>query len=55
MESMTRLRIMRLLTEAKDRVSTTTYELPRILEARATTIENKLLDLIEDIRDLQTD
>lgn len=52
MESEKRLRVMRLLEEAKDRVSHLEYmALPRCLEARAMTIERKIVDLIEDIRD----
>ena len=47
-----RQRALRLLEEAKDRVNSVTYLLlPHQLEARAMTIERKLTDLFEDIRE----
>lgn len=53
MESMTRLRVMRLLTEAEDRVTNVTYEdIPARLKNRAETIRNKMVDLLEEIRDI---
>lgn len=56
MNSMTKPRIIRLLEESKDRINSITYMLlPRALEARAMIIERKLIDLLEDVRDLQTD
>lgn len=52
-DSMTRLRVMRLLEEAKSRVSSVTYQdMPLRLVRRAQTIENKLTDLVEDVREV---
>ena len=52
MDNLTRLRVMRLLTEAGDRVCNITYEdIPVKYKNRAETIRNKLTDLLEDIRE----
>lgn len=50
METNERLLVMSLLEEAKDRVFRSGGFLPRKFEARCETIERKLVDLIEDIR-----
>ena len=53
MDEQNRLKVLRLLEEAKDRVNSVTYLfLPHNLESRARTIERKLTDLFEDIREL---
>jgi len=55
MESMTRLRIMRLLTESDARIADIIYEdIPAKYKNRAETIRNKIVDLTEDIRECQT-
>lgn len=47
-----RSKILRWLTEAEGHVNNVTYStLPRGLIARAETIERKLIDLIEDIKE----
>ena len=56
MGKVTKDRVLRLLEEAKDRVNSVSFMfLPRRLESRVMTIENKLVDLFEDIRDIETE
>ena len=49
-----RLQAMTLLTEAADRVNTCCFlNLPKNLNNRAETIERKIVDLIEELREWQ--
>ena len=50
MTTQERLFVMVLLEEAKDRVWRTAGFLPRRFETHCATIERKLVDLIEDMR-----
>ena len=49
-----RLKAMTLLTSAADKVNTCCYlNLPKALDNRAQTIERKIIDLIEELREWQ--
>ncbi len=55
MDENVRLRILRLLAEAKERVwQVAVQDMDRKFSNRAETIDRKLVDLIEDIRDAKS-